>query len=234
MWSPTVCLHSLCACEATLSSDRNLDLHTSLDVDNDLLDDLSGGIQTILVLAKNLQLVFCINILNQTLVNSHLESIPGLGSFTARSLPGSDLEVAGWETDGTLNTEILGLGTLDEFLTDLLKRLNFSAGQGNSDLVGFLRTSPSVYIRSRMHRPRKNETYWALAEFLVGVLLVRHCVDDVPSRLDLKSNMDLKYGKVVRMIIDGGICACACRWRNVWRISFLGLWVEVLASAIPH
>jgi hypothetical protein len=82
-------------------------------------------------------------------VNSHLESIPGLRSFTTRSLSGGDLEVAGWEADGTLNTEILGLGTLDEFLADLLEGLDLPAGQGNSDLVGFLRKSQSV-LHSRI------------------------------------------------------------------------------------
>lgn len=29
-----------------LSSDRNLDFDTSLNVDNDLLDDLGGGVET--------------------------------------------------------------------------------------------------------------------------------------------------------------------------------------------
>jgi len=120
-----------------LSSNRDLDFDTSLNIDDDLLDDLSRGVK-----------------INQTLVDSHLESIPSLRSFTTRSLSGGDFESLGWETDGTLDTEILGLGTLDELLADLLEGLNLSAGQGNSNLVGF----------------------WTIAEFLVGVLLVRHFV----------------------------------------------------------
>lgn len=130
-----------------LSSNRNLDFDTSLNVDDDLLDDLGRGIETIISLAKFLQYVRSNHLLNQTLVDSHLESIPGLGSFTAGSFSGSDLESRGWEADRTLNTEILGLGTLDEFLADLLEGLDLSAGQGDSDFVGFLSQIQSVRAR---------------------------------------------------------------------------------------
>lgn len=54
------------------------------------------------------------NILDQTLVDSHLEAIPGLGTLTTGGLTGGDLEDAGRETDGALDAELLGLGTLDE------------------------------------------------------------------------------------------------------------------------
>jgi len=47
------------------------------------------------------------NSLNQTLVNSHLEAIPGLGTFTARGLSGGNLEGLGWEADRALDAEIL-------------------------------------------------------------------------------------------------------------------------------
>ncbi len=53
-------------------------------------------------------------------MNPHLECVPGLGSFTTRCLSGSDLKGLGWETDGALDAEILGLGTLNELLADLL------------------------------------------------------------------------------------------------------------------
>ena len=78
------------------------------------------------------------NLLNQTLVDAHLESIPGLGTFTTGCLSGSDLEGLGWETDGALNTKLLALGALDELLADLLKGLNFARSQGDADLVSFL------------------------------------------------------------------------------------------------
>lgn len=60
------------------------------------------------------------NVLNETLVDSHLEGIPGLGTLTTGCLSGGDLEGLGWETDWALDAEVLSLGTLDELLADLL------------------------------------------------------------------------------------------------------------------
>jgi hypothetical protein len=71
-------------------------------------------------------------------VDSHLESVPSLRTFTARSLTGGDLEGLGWETDWALDAEVLGLGALNELLADLLERLDLSAGEGDADLVSFL------------------------------------------------------------------------------------------------
>merc|ERR1719350_1768341 len=52
----------------------HLNLHTRLDVDGgDLLDDLGGRVQV-----------------DDTLVDPHLEIVPGLGTLTARSLPGGE------------------------------------------------------------------------------------------------------------------------------------------------
>jgi len=62
-----------------LSSNRDFDLDTSLNVDDDLLDNFGRGVE-----------------INQTLVDSHFESVPSLRSFTTRSLSGSDLESLGW------------------------------------------------------------------------------------------------------------------------------------------
>jgi len=81
-------------------------------------------------------------------VDSHLKGIPSLGSFTTGCLSGSDLEAFGWKTDWALNAEVLGLGTLNELLADLLEGGDLSAGQGDTDLVGF----------------------WSLAELLLGLL----------------------------------------------------------------
>lgn len=47
-------------------------------------------------------------------MNPHLEAIPGLGTFTAGGFTGGNFEDAGGETDGALNAEVLGLGTLDQ------------------------------------------------------------------------------------------------------------------------
>jgi hypothetical protein len=73
-------------------------------------------------------------------VDSHLEGVPGLGTFTTGSLSGGNLEGLGWETNWALDTEILGLGALDELLADLLEGGDLSGGEGDADLVGFLRT----------------------------------------------------------------------------------------------
>jgi hypothetical protein len=77
-------------------------------------------------------------LLNQTLVNSHLECIPGLGTFTTGRLSGGDLQGFSWETDGTLDAEVLGLCALDELLADFLEGGDLSAGESDADLVGFL------------------------------------------------------------------------------------------------
>jgi len=102
------------------SSNRDLDLNTSLNIDNDLLDNLGGSIE-----------------INQTLMDPHLESIPSLGSLTTGRLPGGDLQGLGWEADRAFDSEVLGLGTLDELLADFLEGGDFSAGQGDADFVGF-------------------------------------------------------------------------------------------------
>lgn len=79
-----------------------------------------------------------LNLLNQSLVNSHLKGIPGLGTLTTRSLSGGNLQGLGWKTNGTLNTEVLGLGALNEILADLLEGLDLARSEGDADLVGFL------------------------------------------------------------------------------------------------
>ena len=73
-----------------------------------------------------LQSIRPFNLLNQSLVDSHLKSIPSLGSFTARGLSGGDLESLGGETDGAFDAEVLGLGALDELLADFLEGGDFS------------------------------------------------------------------------------------------------------------
>ena len=54
-----------------LSSNCNLHLDTSLDIDDDLLDNLSRGSQV-----------------DQALVDAHLVAVPGLGTLTAGGLAG--------------------------------------------------------------------------------------------------------------------------------------------------
>jgi len=125
-----------------LSRNGDLNLNTSLNIDNNLLDNLS----------------WCIKI-DQSLVDSHLECIPGLRTFTAGCLSRGDLKSFGWETDGSLDAEVLRLGALDELLAHFLERGNLAAGEGYADLVSFR----------------------SFAELFLG-LLVRH---GDPSRLEL-------------------------------------------------
>ena len=47
------------------------------------------------------------NKINHSLVNSHFEMIPGVGTFTARGLTGGDAENLGGHTDGTSNLDLL-------------------------------------------------------------------------------------------------------------------------------
>ena len=66
--------------------DGDLNLYTGLDVDgSDLLHDLRGRVQV-----------------DNSLVDPHLEPVPGLGTFTTRSLTGGDAEDLGWHADGSL------------------------------------------------------------------------------------------------------------------------------------
>ena len=78
-------------------SDRDLDLDTGLDVDDDLLDDLSRRIQ-----------------IDQPLVDAHLKHVPRLGAFTARRLPRRHFQRLGRQADGALDAKVLGFGALEE------------------------------------------------------------------------------------------------------------------------
>lgn len=134
-----------------LSSNGDLDLDTGLNVDNDLLDDLGGGSQAVVVFVSLCMFLLAssprrgaprgeggCNVLDETLVDAHLVEIPGLGTLTARSLTGGDLEVLGGQTNGALDGEVLALGTLEELRADLLEGGDLAAGQGDPDLVSLL------------------------------------------------------------------------------------------------
>lgn len=85
-----------------LLGNSDLNLNTSLDVDDDLLDNLGGGVEV-----------------DEALVDAHLKGVPGLGALTAGGLAGGDLQVLGGQADGALDGEVLGLGAVDELLADL-------------------------------------------------------------------------------------------------------------------
>ena len=78
-------------------------------------------------------------VLDQPLVDPHLEQIPRLAPLTTGCLPRADLQRLRRKTHRTFDRQILGLGTLDQFRADLLKRCDFARGEGDANLMDFLR-----------------------------------------------------------------------------------------------
>lgn len=70
---------------------------------HDLLDNLGRGVKV-----------------DESLVDLHLEAVPGLGTLTTGGLSGGDLEDLGGHSDGTLNSEVLVLGSVDEVGRDCI------------------------------------------------------------------------------------------------------------------
>lgn len=68
-------------------------------------------------------------------MDPHLEHIPGFAAFTIGRLPCRNLQALSWQTDGSLNAEILGLGALDQFLADFFKGGNLSRGKRDANLM---------------------------------------------------------------------------------------------------
>merc|ERR1719370_2433938 len=120
-FSPICCM-DLCGV-----GDCHLNLHAGLNVDgSDLLDDLGGRVQV-----------------DDTLVDPHLELVPGLGTLTARSLPGGHPEWA-------LHLQLLVLGAPDQVLAHLLQGLHVPGGEGDPDSVNrrLLLNSLSILVCS--------------------------------------------------------------------------------------
>jgi len=70
------------------------------------------------------------------------------------------LENLGRQSDGSLDPQLLALGSLQQLAADLLERGDLSAGEGDSDLVDFLSRVSQHWSRrlvaivvSRMHAP---------------------------------------------------------------------------------
>merc|ERR1712029_111947 len=90
----------ICSMDLCSVSNGHLNLHARLDVDGgNLLDDLRGGVQV-----------------DDALVDSHLELVPGLGTLTARSLSSGDPEGLGGHPHWALHLELLVLGSPDQIL----------------------------------------------------------------------------------------------------------------------
>jgi hypothetical protein len=101
-----------------LGRDGDFDLNTSLDVDNDLLHDLRRSIETIIVSASIPRTAD--RILNEALVDPHLEEVPRLRTLTVGRLPRADAQVLGRQADRALHAEVLALGAVDELGADFL------------------------------------------------------------------------------------------------------------------
>lgn len=127
--------------EIRLSSDGDLNLDTSVDVDNDLLDDLGGGVEV-----------------NETLVDAHLEAVPGLGTLTARGLAGSDSQALGRQADRALGAKVLVLSTVDDLGADLLEDLDLARGEGDADLVALSRLLNILLVLLVRHLERLHDS----------------------------------------------------------------------------
>lgn len=71
-------------------------------------------------------------------MNTHLVLVPSLGALTARGLAGDDVQGLGGQTDGALDLQRLGDGTLLQLLAHLLEGGDLAGGQGDTDLVDLL------------------------------------------------------------------------------------------------
>jgi len=103
---------------------------------------------------------------DHTLVDAHLESVPGVGTLTTRRLAGHDTESLGGHAHRALAHEALVLGTLDEVGTHLLEGLHVAGGEVDTDLVdaGLL----SLELSSRFCEIRHCVWRWGMTGALVA------------------------------------------------------------------
>ena len=72
-------------------------------------------------------------------MNAHFKGVPCLGTLSVGCLSSRDAKVLGGQTNGTFHAKVLSLCTIDEFSADLLEGLDVARGQGNANLMDFLR-----------------------------------------------------------------------------------------------
>jgi hypothetical protein len=84
------------------------------------------------------------DLLDETLVDAHLELVPGLRTLTVGGLTGGDVQGLGGQTDGTLDLQGLGASTVDQLLADLLEGGDLAGGEGDADLVDLLQRALAV------------------------------------------------------------------------------------------
>ena len=105
----------------SLCRDRDFNLNTRLNVNDDLLHHLRRRIQ-----------------IDQPLVDPHLKHIPCLASLTTGSLSRRDLEGLCREADRALDAQVLGLRALEELGAHFFEGGDLAAGEGDADFVDFL------------------------------------------------------------------------------------------------
>ena len=94
-------------------------LYAGFDIDRgDLLHDLRGTVEV-----------------DDSLVDPHLELVPGLTTLSARSFTGGDSQSLGRHPYWPLHLQLLVLGAADEVAADLLQRLDVPGGEGDPDPV---------------------------------------------------------------------------------------------------
>lgn len=71
-------------------------------------------------------------------MDAHLKLVPGLRTLTVGGLTGGDVKGLGGQTNGALDLEGLGAGTVDELRADLLEGGDLARGEGDTDLVDLL------------------------------------------------------------------------------------------------
>ena len=72
---------------------------------------------------------------DDSLVDPHLELVPGLTTLSARSLTGGDSQGLGGHPHGSLHLQLLVLGSLDQVTADLLQGLDVAGSQSDPDAV---------------------------------------------------------------------------------------------------
>ena len=72
---------------------------------------------------------------DDSLVDPHLELVPGLTTLSARSLTGGNPQGLSGHPDGSLHLQLLVLGSLDQVTADLLQRLHVTGSQSDPDTV---------------------------------------------------------------------------------------------------
>ena len=97
----------------------NLHINTRLNADvSDLSNNLSRGVKV-----------------EDSLVNSHLPSVEGVGTLTARGFADAKSKELGRHTDRARNLQVLTESLVLKLSTDLLQSFNLTGSKGDADLV---------------------------------------------------------------------------------------------------